>query len=274
MRNVWVLLVCLGLILPVAAQSQAPFIQSGETLTLELSASAMQELRFSAQAGELFSLSVVGVGEARYEGAGLGVPTDPTFTLLSPEGLALKYVDDTPQGALASTGTTSTPQVPSVSQEAHLRNFVLPQTGDYVLRLDSFSGVTDGAIEVTLSLSPAEPMALDWAEASAEGRLTHRLDLAPHQSGHLSLSLRAGETLRLLAQDMSGRLDPRLQVLDESGAVLADNDDAPAEWLIAEGLDVLDAGLDFSAPADGIYHLHLSDYLGRAGELALQIKRG
>lgn len=266
------LIACAMCLMPVLVHAQIPplSLASGESVTLTLMPDAMQELRFSAQAGDWLSLQIQGVGEAHYEGAGLGIPSDPTFTLLSPEGLELKYVDDTPEGGIYGTGTHGAPQVPAVLPDAVLQAFVLPQTGEYRLRVDSFSGVTQGDVQVTLNLTPVSAQALDWD--FSQTALSVRL--APSRSRLLRLPLALGESVRLIARDVTGTLDPVLQVLDEQGIVLAENDDAPPEWLIGEGLNVLDAGMLFSAPAEGIYTLQLGDYLGRSGELEVQIKRG
>ncbi len=82
----------------------------------------------------------------------------------------------------------------------------------------------------------------------------------PDEVDEYTLAAKAGQLIRLeaVSAQIGTRLDPVLRVLDSKDKQLAINDDFGG---------TLDAGLDFKAPADGIYRVCVHNGTGEAGRL-------
>lgn len=133
----------------------------------------------------------------------------------------------------------------------------LPETGFYQIYLDSFNGVSAGKADLIVeTIDPFNIM---------------------QEDNRLSITLPAGEVFRydfeaegittIHVKDISGGIDPYIRLLDETGAVIAENDDHASPDL---SLDLLDSRLSLELAA-ARYTLEIRDFLGRAGQLAIYI---
>lgn len=144
--------------------------------------------------------------------------------------------------------------------DARLAYLQLPQAGDYTLRVHSFNGAQSGAIEV--SVQPVDTL------PACEMPL-HTVSLRRGHAFTCTLALMADDRVTITAHDTSGVLDPLLRLYDSAGREVAFNDD---HGTADAALNLLDARIaDFSAPADGVYTVHLTDFTGQPGIVALMI---
>jgi len=236
-QNLTIVLLCLIFVLPSQAQER---LVPGEPLTIALSAEAPTELTFSAEADEVITLET--------QTTGADAP-DTIVWLLNPDARKIAYHDDTvlPDG--------------SIQRDATLRDLLLRESGVYTVRVDSFNGVSTGTVTILLEKHPRDRA---QAEATADGlRLT--VDLAAGSVFRYALD-DAMNTATITARDLSGTLDPVLQVFDAAGERIAQNDDhASADTR----LNTLDAQI---RDTENVAEIAVWDFLGRAGTLEIIIQ--
>jgi hypothetical protein len=144
-------------------------------------------------------------------------------------------------------------------QDAALEALRLP-AGDYLIRIHSFNGAQTGAVEALLVVLPDAPPCQTPAQI---------IRLYRGRPAVCTLMLNTGQRLSISARDVDGGLDPVLALIDPAGALVAFNDDHNSDDL---SLNVLDARIaDFTAAADGVYQVRVSDFGGQAGMVALRI---
>jgi hypothetical protein len=228
------------------AQEVPQMLQANQPLTVALSAAQPVTLTYRVETPQRVTIRAVGLDG-----------TDPVLLLFNQEGRLLAYRDD------VSAGDSS-----AVLQQIDLA------IGAYQLWVDSFSGLLDGRVEVTLT-----PIDLD-ARPVSTSRFPFALQLPlPHnESQRISFRGTVGQRITVTARDLSGDLDLRLLLYNDAGNILAENDDhQPSETQQNEvqqeetaRLNLLDAQImQFSLPSDGIYTLAISDFLGTQGEFEL-----
>jgi hypothetical protein len=139
--------------------------------------------------------------------------------------------------------------------DAAIDAFVLPADGEYTLRVNSFSGAQTGEVEITLSLrEPLPPCAAQVVELAANARFGCTLHVTP------------GDSFTLTVRDLSGTLDPVLDVYLDDERV-AHNDDHASD---DPTLDTLDARVSFTAERE-TYLVYVHDFRGAAGTFAVEI---
>ena len=201
-------------------------------------------LSYEGKAGEIITISTLT--------AITDTAPDTTLEILYPEGHRLDYVDD----VILADGT--------IKSDALLDNLTLPIDGLYLIRLDSFNGVSEGEIEVVLS-HPS----LAFSEIKTEGFIVVSGDVPALGSLQYTLEVSTDTTLSILARDVSGTLDPILRVYDADGTLIAFNDDHQSSDL---SLDILDAAImNLAISEDTILEIRVSDYLGKIGSIELII---
>jgi|GEM_PF-1723177 len=143
----------------------------------------------------------------------------------------------------------------------------LSESGEYIIRLDSYGSIGIGQVEVLLEL--ADPFKVETQES--DDGLTLNVFLPPLQRYEYSLTAQVGEILTITARDLSNTLDPFLQLTASSGQIIASNDDHADNDLT---LDVFDSRIaEFVVPANGIYRITVHDFLGNMGRFQLTISR-
>lgn len=151
--------------------------------------------------------------------------------------------------------------------DAALDRLYIEAAGTYTLVVDSFNGVTEG--DVTVTLTTQNPVvALDWDGDS----VTATVDLLPDRARSLTFDGTAGDTVTIIVRDPSALLDPRITLHDPDGAVIAANDDRPINSPMALTLNVFDSYLGVvELPVDGTYTLDIAEFLGRSGVVEVSI---
>jgi hypothetical protein len=230
-------LLLLILIFGALAQAQAPDaprLTPGAALTLTLDGQGPVVATFTADSGDRVTLTAQALDEL-----------DTTLELLGPNGRRVAFNDDhgTDAAALAAS-------------DSRITRLTLDQAGDYVVRVDSFNGVTAGDVRLTLDVPPPP-------DAAARDVLLLRGEALT-----IPLALDAGDRLTVTLSDPRGLRDPLLRLVAPDGALIGANDDHTSADLT---LNLFDARLDVTVDAAGEYRLELREFLGRGGLLALEI---
>lgn len=150
--------------------------------------------------------------------------------------------------------------------DAAIEKLILPESGTYTIRVNTYGGIFLGEVEVTL----LEADLYEAAITESDGLLTITALLPAHQRYTYMFEVAVGDVLQITARDTSGTLDPVLRLVDDSGALIAFNDD---HGTASTELDVFDAMLrDVMIEAGGRYTVIVGDFLGRAGAFELEIE--
>jgi hypothetical protein len=144
-------------------------------------------------------------------------------------------------------------------RNAQLRDIHLGESGNYIIRADTYGGIYAGDFELLIALS--DP----FGRAENGDELFFRL---PRYAVFThTITLDEGDVVTISAQDVSGTLDPFLWISAPDGTLLAQNDDhASADFT----LGTLDSRItDLIIPQTGVYTIHVRDFLGRVGDVRL-----
>ncbi len=240
-----VIVVCFSMNLH--AQDETTLIPD-QPQTVTISADAPALLIYEAQAGNVITITTQTAEDDESR-------PDTVLWVIAPDDTQLAYNDN----ALSADG--------EFLSDARLENLRLPTAGDYRIVVDSFNGVSEGEVEVSLTLFDPFAMQVEAFDSTEQISFT----LPAGEIFRYGFEAAAGESITFTAQDTGRLLDPYLRLLDASGAVLASNDDhASADF----SLDVFDAQLvGWIAPEDGTYTVQITDVLGRGGEMILAVVR-
>lgn len=236
-----VLMLCVGI---VAQAQHDTTLTLGESVTVQVTADDPAMLEFEGQAGQYLSL-MASAQDAQQ--------LDPVLEVLTPQMRQLAYSDD------------SRTRDDSISKEAQITALHLPEDGVYTVRVDSFNGVSEGAVEVILTQVDIFDTTLDVTAAQ-----TTIISKLPEDTifSH-SYALEADAPISITVRDLSGTLDPVLRVHDRDGALLALNDDHATTDTT---LNVFDAQIrDFTLADATDIRLEVVDFLGRAGTIEVII---
>lgn len=230
------LLLCMSLILVVgiaSAQDNRVLVPDTPFL-VDVVASAPQAVLFDGNAGDVVTIASQTEDDL-----------NPVLWLVSPSGVWLAYDDDA--------------NLPN----AVLGQILLLEDGRYTVYVDSFNGVSEGQVTVSLTIEAwfsIEPSDDGWLVAIRE-----------NQRVGLPIELEADESVTITVSDQSGTLDPYIRLVDGAGDVLAINDDHQSGDL---SLDVLDAQISGLVVSEaGTYTLEIVDFLGRAGTAQVTIRK-
>lgn len=151
-------------------------------------------------------------------------------------------------------------------EDAQIRDFLLPADGDYTLYVNTYGGIYAGDVTVTLTRFDAFFTTVE--ETDQRVTITGILPPGRAYEGY-TFYVQAGEVITLTARDAGRTLDPVLTLLDADGQVITWNDDHAGHDLT---LDAFDAQIwRFEVPADDVYTVRLSDFLGQSGAFMLTI---
>ncbi len=183
--------------------------------------------------------------------------------VVSPSGERLAYNDDFFPARMSGDDLNELALQPT---DSAITALTLTEAGDYRIRVTSFNGVSTGEVEVRVQR--VDPVSIQ--RQSADETVTTAVTLRPNQVAALDITLEAGREYTLTARDPLGVLDPVMQLLDASGAVLAENDDHGDGELT---LNIFDSRIEsFTASESRDYVLSIRDYLGRGGVLRLEVR--
>lgn len=220
-------------------------LESNTALTLRLDGKSAALLTYTAPEVQTITLTVRAISEL-----------DPVVELLTPDGQRLAYNDDASLTGLAPT-------------DAALVGLTLPEAGDYTVRVNTFNGVTEGEVEVLLTVVDSIPATISEPD---EGITTIQVQLPKNGVYRYELPITTDQMVQITARDPFGGLDPVLTLRNAAGEVVTRNDDHNStDWT----LNIFDAQLkEIIIPADGVYTLELREFIGRAGVIEITIIEG
>lgn len=250
------LIVAIGALVFVSATASAQTVLvANDPTTVTITADAPAILQFEAQAGDVVSLNTQALPDATDDENTL----DTTIALIAPDDTQLAYNDDT--HLADATGTMA------IERNAQLQAVVLPQDGQYRVRVDSFNGVSEGDVDVTLTFD--DPFAAQIIEET-DDTVIITLMLPASAIYSYPIALEAQTRMTITARDTSGTLDPIIQVRDSAGNIVVQNDDHTTPLV---SLNVLDAQVtNWPVPEADEYIIEVVDFAGQAGTLQLTIE--
>jgi hypothetical protein len=247
MRRVCLILLLL-LTLPLSAQEDnaRPLTLNDEAVvTVVVDAPAILTLD-NATAGAVITITARAVD---------GTQVDPVLWLVDSEARLLAYNHNT----LAADGL--------IDVAAAITNLVLPTAGLYTIYVDSFNGVSTGEVEVTIRETDRFNIIVDET-----GSLhVMRLSLPEDSIFVYPITVQQGDIMTITVRDGNRQLDPYIRIVNSNGVPVMSNDDHTSADL---SLNIFDARItDWQVPADDTYMLEVSDFLGRAGNVLLEIRK-
>lgn len=136
----------------------------------------------------------------------------------------------------------------------------------YTIYVDSFNGVSQGRVELTLETVDPFSQVIENEETLTIIDVT----LPEDRVYAHSVEANQGERLSITARDISDRLDTVITIIDESNQILVSNDDHNTENL---SLNLFDSRIaEWIVPNTGIYSIEVRDFLGTAGQFQLMIE--
>jgi hypothetical protein len=180
---------------------------------------------------------------------------DPVLWLVDREARLLAYNHNT----LTDEGL--------IDVAAAIPNLVLPTAGLYTIYVDSFNGVSTGEVEVTIRETDRFNVVVEETGSLHVMRLT-----LPEDSIFVyPITVQEGDSITITVRDGNRQLDPYIRIADSNGNPIVSNDDHASDDL---SLNIFDARIaDWQVPTDDTYMLEVSDFLGRAGNVLLEIRK-
>lgn len=231
---------------PPKGQLTAQAVQLDVPTTATLTGSGAVDLLLT-----LDSAAVVSVSARSLEASGA---LDTTLEVLDSTNTRLSFNDD--------HGTTNADLAPydSLVQDLSLN------AGTYTIRVSTFSGAGQGAVEVLVSSGGAAAQTgggeseVIIGSVAQNGTFTHQFDAE------------ANETVTITVRATDGTFDPSVQLLGAGGKLLIENDDHATN---DPNLTALDSRIsDYTLAQAGTYTLAIRGFGGAAGQFELTIDRG
>jgi len=231
---VWLAVISL---LPIQAQT-LPQIEANNPQTLPLTADNPIFVQYTADEPQWVTIRAIGDN------------MDTTLTLIDPNGDVIVYQDDRPV-------------IDAEPIRNAEKNTWLPEAGTYTIRVDSFNGVSEGDVRVSVREFDAYEIETDYQDPEVNHTWAN---LTPSSGLTLFFGGREGNVYRVTVRDLTGNLDPILRVYDETGELVVFNDDHESDDLT---LNTFDAQVEFTLLADrgDTYKFHITDWLGRTGRV-------
>ena len=180
---------------------------------------------------------------------------DPVLWIVDSESRLLAYNDDT----LTDEGV--------IDVSARIENLILPAEGLYTIYIDSFNGVSSGDVEVIIRETDRFNIVVEETGSLHVMRLT----LPEDSIFAYPITVQQGDNLTITVRDGNRQLDPYLRIIDSSGNLVISNDDHASDDLT---LNIFDARIEgWVVPMDGTFTLEVSDFLGREGNVLLEIRK-
>lgn len=236
---------------PSQPEAQATFggkINPNQPLAITLTGNGPVDLTYRPLAGEALTVSARSLATAG--------TLDTTLTILDDSGQQLAFNDDQ-DGSDPTLART----------DARIAGFVADGGGELTLRISSFNPSQTGQVEVLLSTSDATAPTPE--PAAPDGTLVIEAEVPVNDVYTYSFTAQAGQTLTLTVRSLDNKLDPKATLMDQNGAVLAQNDDHNSDDPILSRFDSQIAS--FSVPTTGTYTLTVAGFSGSGGAFELTI---
>ncbi|GAB4526737.1 MAG: hypothetical protein OHK0046_43760 [Anaerolineae bacterium] len=237
--------------LTTAQESTGLFLTPDEPRTVRLNGQSPALFLFEAQGGDVISLIVRGL-EVPEEGE-TDIVRDTVVEVLSPQNASLAYNDN---------HRTALPDL--LPTDSVIPKLTLDAPGTYMIRVNTYGGIFESDVEVTLRLMDL----FETAITTEADRTVIQGALPRHARYVYPFAVEVESRFTITARDLSGHLDPHLLLSDSRGVHIAANDDHNSAETM---LNVLDARLTASLPP-GDYTLSLTDFLGDSGQFEIVLE--
>jgi hypothetical protein len=175
---------------------------------------------------------------------------DTVLEILTPDLHRLAYNDD--------HNTTTT--------DSAIEHFLLKDAGIYTVRVNSFNGVSEGEVEVTLV--QVAPLKAELVED--QNGMTITVKLTPRSRYYYIFDVNARDLITVTARDPHSVLDPMLTLRNASGAEVSRSDDHTTRDLT---LNIFDARMEtLTLGQGGEYTIELREFMGRGGVIELRLE--
>ncbi len=247
--RLYVLLLLLLIPFGVAAQSNT--VTPNTPIIVEMTDGKPVQLIYNAVGNEIISVSVRSLEDENL--------LDTTLEVIAPTGASIAENDDHGSDRMDLAQTDSL-----------IAELALTDGGEYVIVVDTFSGVAQGSMEVLLTTNAtaqptAEPTTLGTGDEIIEGTVAQG-DVFTSE-----FSAETGETVTITVRGVNG-FDPRVSLTDSKGRTLVENDDHGSD---DGSLGRFDSRIDgFTFVAGGTFTITISGYDNTGGDFTLEITRG
>jgi hypothetical protein len=231
---------------PPKGQLTAQAVQLDVPATVTLTGSGAADLLLTLE-----SAATVTVSARSLEQSGA---LDTTLEVLDSTSTRLSFNDD--------HGTTSSDFAPydSLVQDLSLN------PGSYIVRVSTFSGAGEGAVEVLVSAGGATAQTGGGETEVIAGSVAQNATYTHQFEGA------ANETVTITVRATDGMFDPSVQLLGAGGKLLIENDDHATS---DSNLTALDSRIsDYTLAQAGTYTIAVNGFAGAAGQFELTIERG
>ena len=244
----WVILLglCLSVLSVVFGQSDETLsIENGQTLVISISATQPTAISYqNKQVGSRIQIEAHSHTEE----------VDPVI-----------WIVDSRMHLLAYNDNSLDEEEGSIHTDALISGLFLAEEGPYTIYMDSFNGVSEG--EVELFIQP-DPPALQMNETP------ERVDIEGFLPENQALQVFTfdaplGSLFTITAHDLSGTLDPYIQIVNSEGEIVIANDDHQSLDLT---LNVFDSQIaSWQIVETDVYTLEILDMLGNSGQFMVEI---
>lgn len=225
-------------------------LTAGTPVVVQLTGAGPVDLAYSGAAGESVTISARSTSTPS---------VDTTVELLDLSGIRLGYNDD--------HGTTRTDLA---RFDSLISDVALPGAGTYTVRVNSFSGLGQGTVEVLLQSGGGNAVPPTPSASSGADVVTSVLEAG--SSAEFPLTGTAGEVVTITVRALDNALDPRVALVSPAGTTLIENDD---HRTTDQSLGRFDSRIaDFSLPETGTYTMRVNGFGGSGGSFELTVERG
>jgi hypothetical protein len=238
-----------------------PALRLDTPVTVELAGTTPVNLSYKTAGGETVSISVRSL-----EAEGI---LDPTVSVMDANGATLASNDDH-----RTDRTDLTPR------DSLIESLDLPAAGRYTIQVAGVDATVTGNVEVLISSAssqsePAPGPSLDTAQGQAElqGKDINISDTVPPDKPYTTtFPASEGDVITITVKATDNQLDPKVSLLDSTGAELANNDDHDST---DSSLGPYDSQiLNFTIPKTDTYTVSISGFAGIGGTFDLTIGSG
>ena len=236
-----------------SSQGSATPITADTPVKLALSGTTPVELSYEAMDAETVTITARSL-----EPEGV---IDPVLTLYDSSGAVIASNDD-----------HENPSADLTLYDAQIAGAELPAVGTYLIAVAANSAVQQGKVEVTLTTGNADQP----PPSITSGRPAQTISDTLPDNGTYTTTFDAsqGMAVTITVRATDNQLDPKVTLLDPSGAEVASNDDHDAP---DDTLSTLDSQIaDFVIPSEGTYTIQITGFAGIGGtfELTIQLNGG
>lgn len=233
------------------ARPQPQTIALNEPVIVELTDAGPVDLILQAEEGTVITVTARSLAETTI---------DTTLEVLDSNNVRLAFNDD------HGTGSADLRTFDSLISELKLQ-----ATGTYIIRVNSFTGLASGPVEVLVVDAAQRPASAQMTVPGEPSTEVITGVVADNQSFRHNVMLFAGDRVTITVRAMDNLFDPKVALVDSANSALADNDDHGSD---DPTLGRYDSRIsDYLVRADGVYGIIIQGFAGTGGSFELTVER-